>query len=188
MRKGFFALVLAAESIFFTAAAQTMQEALDRFNARREIISKKGMLALGGMAAVQIAACTPLIFVTRNQWSYFHQMNVYWNVVNLGIATAGYLGTRKSSGRSHSLYETFEKQKASERIYLFNTGLDLAYMTTGALLNTLSYRVNKAQDLLKGFGNALLLQGGILLAFDVVMYRVYKNHGKKNLPALFERL
>ncbi len=181
-------VVLITTCLLVEAVAQDHQQAFNEFNYEREEIGRKSMLALGGIAAVNILASTPLIFVTKDDWSYFNQMNVYWNVINLGIAFGGYFGAKKNRSKVFTPFQSFEKQKASERLFLYNSGLDIAYMTTGLFLNTLSYRINKVSDLLKGFGNSMMLQGGILLVFDVVMYLVHKKHGKKNLPGLFEKL
>jgi hypothetical protein len=172
----------------FSAVSQELS--FSRFNYHREEINRKGMLALGSWATANIAVSTPLAFTTDNQWSYFNQMNIYWNLANLGIAVAGYLGAKKNRGKTFDPFTTFEMQKASERIYLFNSGLDIAYMTTGLFLAELSNRVDgkNGEDILKGFGNSMILQGGFLLVFDIVMYLKHKNHGKQNIPKLFEKM
>ena len=42
------------------------------------------------------------------------------------------------------------------------------------------------EDLFKGYGNSLILQGSFLLAFDAVAYYIHHNHGKKLLA--FEKV
>jgi hypothetical protein len=39
------------------------------------------------------------------------------------------------------------------------------------------------EDLFKGYGNSLILQGSFLLAFDALAYYIHHNHGKE-FPAL----
>jgi hypothetical protein len=34
----------------------------------------------------------------------------------------------------------------------------------------------KKQDLLKGYGNSVILQGGFLMIFDLVMWGIQRNH------------
>ena len=61
-------------------------------------------------------------------------------------------------------------------MFLINAGLDVAYMGTGFLLRHLSTRNYKRPELLLGYGNSVILQGGFLFLFDGVMYLIQKNH------------
>jgi hypothetical protein len=40
---------------------------------------------------------------------------------------------------------------------------------------------------LKGYGESVMLQGGVLLLFDGIMYSIHNNHGKK-LNKMAEKL
>ena len=51
---------------------------------------------------------------------------------------------------------------------LFNAGLDVGYMATGAYLWERGIR--KDSRGLKGYGQSLILQGGFLFTFDLIMY------------------
>lgn len=160
----------------------------DDFNYHREEINRKGMIALGAWATGNITGSIAPAIVTKGHWSFFNQMNIYWNVTNLGIAAMGYLGAKKHRSSNLGAFATFEKQKAAEKVYLLNLGLDVGYVMTGLFLSEFSHRANKGEDVLKGFGYSMIMQGGFLLLFDLVMYLKHKNHGKRELPKLFEHV
>ena len=73
---------------------------------------------------------------STGQVRYYNQMNVLWNVVNLGIGVPGLIGTFKH--KSMNFEETVKYQSRLEKIYLFNAGLDVGYMATGWALNKAS--------------------------------------------------
>ena len=95
-------------------------------------------------------------------------MNLAWNSVNLVIAGFGYYNAL-NAGSDLTLLETFAEQKGIENILLLNAGLDVGYMLGGLYLLERSKNVGKRQDILKGFGQSIILQGGFLFAFDVIM-------------------
>jgi len=68
--------------------------------------------------------------------------------------------------------EALGEARKIEKILLINSGLDVAYIGTGFLLRHLSSNSDKRKDLLKGYGNSLILQGGFLLVFDLILYGV----------------
>ena len=47
-------------------------------------------------------------------------------------------------------------------------GLDVAYIVSGILLNRAGQNASSEKNLKIGYGNSLVLQGGFLLAFDIV--------------------
>lgn len=137
-------------------------------------IRKTGMLVLGSWAVANIISGG----VGRNQLSgekaYFHEMNAIWNVVNLGIAGAGYYFTVKGS-MPNELTDQFNSQINFQKILLFNAGLDLAYIVGGFYLMERSKNTAKLPERLKGYGKSIILQGAFLFTFDVLMYTIHKN-------------
>ena len=113
---------------------------------------------------------------------YFHQMNAMWGGVNAAIGFMGYLGSRKN--KELSLSQSVRAQYASEKTFLFNAGLDLAYIGGGLYLHERSKSVNKNPSRLKGYGGSIIMQGAALLIFDVTMYSIHHKHGKKLLKFL----
>jgi len=135
------------------------------------------MMVLGSWGTVNIITGTVGVVSTGGEEKYFHQMNLIWGATNFLIAAPSYFGM-KNRGMRLSLAETVRQQSASEKIYLFNAGLDLAYITAGA------YCIQKANndskhDLYKGYGKSLVMQGGGLLIFDVTMSLINISKGKK---------
>ena len=123
----------------------------------------------------------------NDEMKYFHQMNVMWNTVNLGLAIPGYLKARKANN-SIGIAETLEEQRKTETVFLFNGGLDLAYIGSGIILRSEAKSNPEKADLFKGYGNSLILQGGFLLVFDWVAYSIHRQRAKKKLSPVLERL
>ena len=71
------------------AEAQGFAE-LERINQIRLDYNQQGMLILGAWAVLNLLLGSIGSFRTQGQRQAFHQMNAYWNVVNLGIAVFGF--------------------------------------------------------------------------------------------------
>jgi hypothetical protein len=161
---------------------------LDQFNTNRLKTDQKLMLTLGSWSAMNLIG-SGIGWATSGggEARYFHQMNVMWNTVNMGLAVPGYIKARKAN-HALSLGQTIDEQFRTEKIFLFNTALDLTYMTAGILLrNESKYNLEKS-DQFMGFGNSLLLQGGFLFLFDLAAYTIHVRHRKKVLSPLLERV
>ena len=146
------------------------------------------MIGLGSWATANlIGSGIGWATAPNDEMKYFHQMNVMWNAVNLGLSIPGYLKARSASN-SISLVETLEEQRKTETIFLFNSGLDLAYIGSGVILRSESKSNPEKAKLYNGFGNSLILQGGFLLIFDWVAYSIHRKRAKKKLSPFLERL
>ena len=100
-----------------------------------------------------------------------------WNSVNLALATVSYISAGKETTNNLTLSNVLNHQNKTEKLFLFNTGLDVAYVTAGFYLKERgNSNLNPAK--LKGYGDAVIMQGGFLLLFDAVMYAVHNKHGK----------
>ena len=170
--------------LFFTTPLFAQQK-IEAINHQRNEINLTGMKILGGWALVNMAIGSVAYFKTSGKNKYFHQMNVFWNVANLGLATAGYFGAKADLNQQLSLARSIHDQYKIEKILLLNTGLDVGYMAAGLFLNERGK--NKSSDRLKGFGNSLLLQGAFLLIFDSGMYAIH-NHNGKGLEKVLEKV
>ena len=139
--------------------------------------NKKGMLLLGSWSATNIIASAFASKTSNQQVHYFHNMNMMWNGVNLILATVGYIGATKETTNNLTLSNVLNHQNKTEKLFLFNTGLDVAYVTAGFYLKERGKtNINPAK--LKGYGDAVVMQGGFLLLFDAIMYAVHNKHGK----------
>lgn len=131
---------------------------------------KTAMLTLGGWAVGNIAIGAALRGSRTGPDRYFHDMNAYWNIVNLGIASIGYFTALREAPESYTLFQSISKHYSFQKVLLFNAGLDVGYMLGGLYLQERARRGGENADRLKGFGQSILLQGGFLFAFDVVNY------------------
>ena len=159
---------------------------LKAFNERKDQIGKRSMYALGGWAVGNFAVSGAMIGFSSGPERYFHEMNIYWNVVNIGLAGLGILGSRKQKDRN--VLETINAQHSTEKIYLLNAGLDVGYIFGGLYLTELAHRTPAQFDRFTGFGQSIILQGGFLLVLDTAMYFIYKNQRKKKLQPILENI
>ena len=135
---------------------------------------KTGMLILGSWAALNIISSPILSRNSSGNMKYFHQMNGYWNSVNLVIAGVGYYTASGQLEGPLDWASAFNEQIKLEKILLFNAGLDIGYIGAGFYLAERSKTMVKNPDRLKGFGQSLILQGSFLLVFDSLFYIALK--------------
>jgi hypothetical protein len=161
---------------------------LKEFNEGRIKTDKQLMIGLGSWATSNIIVSgIGWATVPEGEAHYFHQMNVMWNTVNLGLAIPGYIKARKASSNL-SFAETVRSQHQTEKIFLINTGLDIGYMAGGLLLRSEAKSNLAKQDQFNGYGNSLLLQGGFLFVFDLAAYIIHQRHAKKSLDPLMNSI
>ena len=174
-------ILLFCISLFvFQAEAQSDYES---FYQRSQRNTNTGMYVLGSWAIVNIAAGAYGMSTKSGSSKYFYQMNLFWNTVNLGIAgyalVSGYGDTAVLSAQ-----QMLDKHLTTEKVLLINAGLDVLYMAGGAFMISQSKNSVKRPELLKGYGQSLLLQGGFLLVFDTTLYAIQhhlSNHFLQNM-------
>lgn len=183
-----FALLLAAILVFFPERLVGQDiPGWAAFEQQRQQINQTGMLLLGTWAVGNILTGTYGNFTASGQARYFHQMNAMWNVVNLGIATFGYISARSADPAAMGLAQVVSEYTSFQNILLLNAGLDVAYMATGLYLRERSKTASRA-DMLKGYGNGMILQGAFLLAFDIALFFIHRSHASIQLFPLIDRL
>jgi len=146
------------------------------FYTKSNQINTTGMYVLGGWAIANIAGGAVGWANSTGSAKYFHQMNLFWNTVNLGIAGFALYNNLNTDLTLLSANEMLTKHIKTENLYLINAGLDVVYIGTGFLLKHLSVSNLNKQYLLKGYGNSIVLQGGFLMVFDLAMWAVQRNH------------
>ena len=158
--------------VLFLVMQSEAQTDVESFYMKSQKNNNTGMFVLGSWAILNIASGAWGMSAKSGSTKYFYQMNLFWNTVNLGIAgvalASGYL--TDVSALSHA--EMIDKHLTTEKVLLINAGLDVLYMAGGAFMVSKSKNSTKRPDLLKGYGQSLLLQGGFLLVFDGIMYMV----------------
>lgn len=170
-------LSISVFAFLFLNLAFSQQQELDKFNQQRERISNTGVNILGSYAVINVVTGVIASGSTKGSTKYFHQMNAIWNGVTLGIVAIGKLTSRKQS--SLNFLSSTQQQHNAEKLFLFNAGLDLAYIAGGAYLNEKSKNTSSKPERLKGYGQSVMLQGAVLLVFDGIMYAIHNRHGKQ---------
>ena len=134
-------------------------------------LQKNGMIVLGTWATLNLISGSTGYFLSAKNTKYFHQMNAGWNIVNLGIAGFALYNLGQSDASLMGYSESLSELRNLDKILLFNAGLDFGYMAAGAWLWERGLR--KGSERLEGYGKSLILQGGFLLAFDLVLYLLH---------------
>jgi hypothetical protein len=159
-------------------------QALVQFNKERIQLDKRLMVGLGSWASTNfIVSGIGWATVPSGEAHYFHQMNVMWNTVNIGLAVPGYLKAKKANS-ALTFAETIRTQHQTEKIFLINSGLDIGYMAGGLLLRSEAKTNISKQDQFNGYGNSMLMQGGFLFVFDLTAYILHNGHSKKSLDKM----
>jgi hypothetical protein len=153
------------------------------YNQQRLQTQSQGMMVLGSWALGNIALGAYGLRHASGASLAFHQMNLGWNLVNLGIAGWGYYSAMQGEA-DLAFLPSFQEQKSIEKILLFNAGLDVGYMMTGVFLMERAKRGVVHSDRWKGFGQSLLLQGGFLFVFDLILVAVHQKNWNQLLPKL----
>ncbi|MCU0352573.1 MAG: hypothetical protein MUD08_02350 [Cytophagales bacterium] len=166
------------------AVAQVEKAQLEAFNKQRIRTSRVGMTVLGGWAVGNFLVSGILIGRTEGSTKAFHQMNVGWNLINAGLAGFGLHSALTADPAALDLYETLKAQYSLEKTFLFNAGLDVGYVLGGLYLTERAKTAARNADRLRGFGQSVMLQGGFLFAFDLVMFFIVNHHEQLLKPLL----
>lgn len=150
---------------------------LRAFSRQRYEHTQKMSVLLGGYALGSLAASGIRLGSASGETKYVHQMNIYWNLVNLGIAGVGLLGLRKENPASETLGDAVRKQERIKRVLAFNAGLDVAYIVGGLYLTNYGNDHPDQGDKFRGYGRAVVVQGGFLLIFDAVNLLIFSKQG-----------
>lgn len=186
------ATILLTCMAFLTFSARSQAPApFETFNARRVQLSQHATWVLGGWAAANLGAGAMVSGKAERgseAW-HFGNMTMGWSAINLGIAVPGLLALRKEARTPLDIPGTFKAQHRTEALYLINTGLDLGYMGLGLWMQERGLRT-AGQDgaRLRGFGNAILVQGAFLFAYDLVAYVAHSLHWSRKRDGLYRQL
>jgi hypothetical protein len=155
---------------------------LHGYNAQRISDTRKGMLVLGGWGTANLLGGGILAATQTGEAKYFHQMNAAWGGVNLGIAALSYFSAKKIDPANFDTFQTVQEHYKTEKLFLFNAGVDLGYVTAGLWLAERARRLDKNQDRWKGYGKSIAVQGAFLFVFDLANYFVHARHSKQLKP------
>ncbi len=179
----FIICLLASSSVLAQGSFPMPNDSVQQFNYNRNRIEHTGMTVLGGWAIANMAAGTIGYYHTTGSSRYFNQMNIIWNIVNLGAATAGFLNSRTDMSNLTPA-QSINKQRSLEKTFLINGVLDVVYIGAGVALHHRG-DVNNS-DRQRGYGSAIILQGAFLLLFDGTMYAAERSNGNRMLRFLLK--
>jgi hypothetical protein len=180
--------LLALRFCLFLQAAPLLAQSLEltHFNQQRLDRMQRSMFVLGAWGIVNVAGGAVGITQTSGSQRAFHQMNLGWGIINLGLAASSWWTVSHTDPAAFDLYETAREHHRMQKILLFNAGLDVAYMAGGAWMLERAKTSAQNQDSLRGFGRSLVLQGAFLFAFDLGA-AMYLGGLEKQLPPFFEQ-
>lgn len=177
-------LFLLCFSLISISTAVSAQQTHHTFYQQSLKINNAGMMVLGSWALANMTIGAYGWNRYSGQQQYFHQMNLFWNSVNLAIAGIALYSNLTTDYSSWGIEEILNKQMKTQRLFLINAGLDMAYMGTGLLLKKIAIKYPKNESRLIGYGNSVLLQGAFLFVFDLVLYGIQRSHRIDFLEAL----
>ncbi len=90
---------------------------------------------------------------SRRWWTAFWTMNLFWIAVDLVIVV-------------WAMLDPVSDVDEFRKLLAINGGLDLLYLPTGVML------ITRRDVMARGFGGAILVQGGFLLVFDFVWWLI----------------
>jgi hypothetical protein len=155
--------------LLMVSTAQGQSEYVEYYGQNLRI-NNIGMAVLGSWALANISIGAYGWSQNTGQRAYFHQMNLFWNTVNLTIAGIALYSNLTADYALLSGEELLEKQFKTQRLYLINAAVDVGYVSAGFLLKHLATKYPKNELRLRGYGNSVILQGSFLFVFDLVIY------------------
>lgn len=162
-------ILLFALSLFPILSYGQVPNPYQHINELRHQQEFRGMISLTSWASLNIAGGSAGYFMSNQpEWKYFHEMNVFWNTVNLGLGIYG-LCSLKKPDQIWDFDKSMKAQKKLERIFLVNSCIDVLYIGGGAVMLHMANN-REAAHRLSGYGRSLILQGSYLFLFDVAEY------------------
>ena len=157
-----FAVVVALLASTRTASADDPATAAAARN--RYLRDQRGLMTVLGGFAIGSIATGALMWTSKDSLTrYAGTQNVVWGAVDGGLAAYSLLSSRSDNGSIAPADHWQEERGKLSTVFLVNAGLDVLYVTAGALLLALG-----KTDALRGTGAGILAQGGFLLTFDTV--------------------
>lgn len=171
MRRLSFVLAVGTLAASSAAVAQTPvpppSDDIVRLDTERRQAERAHLTRLAVWAGASLAGGTALALTGARGSSRraFGFQTAAWGAVNAAIA--GY-GLTRDPSPAGTLAETRRREDGYHDILLFNEGLNVAYVATGATMAIAAARGVRGADAWRGHGWAVVVQGAMLLALDGV--------------------
>jgi hypothetical protein len=153
--------------IWFTVDSLAAQSSHTHWNEQRMERTRYSMMVLGGWAAANVAVGAVGMSRSTGSTRAFHQMNLGWGAINMGLAVSGYWTATQTDPATLSGWESQQALIRLRQIFLFNAGLDVGYMAAGAWMLERAKNASTQADRWRGFGRSIILQGAFLFVFDL---------------------
>ena len=150
------------------------QDNLSSWNQQRLDRNQQAMYVLGGWAVGNLAVGAFGMAQSTGENRAFHQMNLGWNLVNLGLAASGIWTASHTDPSTLNAWESWKAHDHTQRLFLLNAGLDVGYIMAGFWMKERGKNALKHPDRWTGFGKSLVLQGAFLMAFDIGAFWVHQ--------------
>ncbi|MCH2022014.1 MAG: hypothetical protein MK207_05990 [Saprospiraceae bacterium] len=177
MKRVFFLILL-----WFSPSLISAQASLDQINETRCKHTLNGMVAFSGWTVANLAVGTAGVLTTAGELQHFYEMNVYFNVINLGIAIPGLINAIKAKPGGLSFEKTVKETQKVKTLFLVNGILDFTYITAGFLMREIGHNNshNKSiEDRLLGYGDSFIMQGSFLLLFDFIEFALHAKNSNR---------
>lgn len=142
-------------------------------NEGRSRTNRIGALVLGGWALGNFTwATVGLLREPEERGQAFHLTNAAINLVVAGMSVTTYFANLpQDDWETYDTIRTLNEAHSTEKLYLLSTGLDFAYIATGAFL-TAKGNLDRKEGMV-GTGKSLMVQGAFLAAFDIAMFTMH---------------
>jgi hypothetical protein len=137
--------------------------------------TNSGLYILGSWALLNIGTGAAGWYHYQGEKQYFHQMNLFWNTINLAIAAGGIFSNNNIDLSLLNDQQMMAKHLQTENIFLINAGLDLLYMAAGYGMIHQASKYPKQYERLRGYGKSVILQGAFLMVFDAAAFAWQRN-------------
>ncbi|NMO18137.1 hypothetical protein HPC49_50755 [Pyxidicoccus fallax] len=152
-------------------------------NRERIAMNWMALEVLAGWTLANMAVGTAGYFIADDQtWRSFHQMNALFNVPILGTAVVGALVLAAQDPERLTLEESLRRGVMLERGLLVGVTLDVLAATFGAFLWERGRHIDSGQ--LTGWGRSLVLQGAVLLLYDIGLFLLNARYDARLLMML----
>lgn len=140
---------------------------------RRTAVARPAMWTLGAWSVANLGVGTVgTLAASDPRWKAFHQGNAAWNTVNLGIAGLSLWSLQREEPGAGGLDAARRRSQSLSLALAVNAGLDVVYVAGGGWLWERGVRTGNPRQI--GLGQALILQGGALLIFDLTVLRLHR--------------
>lgn len=170
-----YSLILFIISFLLLSTPANSQSSTPEFFSQSLSYTNNGLYILGSWALLNIGTGAAGWYHYQGEKQYFHQMNLFWNTINLAIAAGGIISNNAMDLSILNDQQMIDKHIQTEKIFLINAGLDLLYMAAGYGMIHQASKYPKHYDRLRGFGKSVILQGAFLMVFDAAAFAWQRN-------------